>query len=225
MFGLLLVAIYVAGFVTARLAQPSLADATTSFSDQYPLLSATLMGPNSNDILINFVSLHSQLATEFNTLPAGTTQSFYFEYLPDGTNIRIGADNFLVAASLIKVPLVMNLYRAAELNKINLNQMVTVTQSELDPGYGNLYQKGAGYQLTLRQAAQMALEQSDDTATHVIFDHVGNRRSRYAPRGNQSEKNSCQKSRSAREGQNGAVQLRRETRDARGHHFWGQNVH
>jgi len=174
MFGLLLVAIYVAGFVTARLAQPSLADATTSFSDQYPLLSATLMGPNSNDILINFVSLHSQLATEFNTLPAGTTQSFYFEYLPDGTNIRIGADNFLVAASLIKVPLVMNLYRAAELNKINLNQMVTVTQSELDPGYGNLYQKGAGYQLTLRQAAQMALEQSDDTATHVIFDHVGN---------------------------------------------------
>ena len=172
--GLLLVAVYAAGFASARAAQPSFADAAASFTDRFPLLSATLVGPNSNDILINFVSLHSELANEFNALPSGTTQSFYFEYLPDGTNIRIGADNFLVAASLIKVPLVMNLFRAAELHKINLDRTVTVTQSELDPGYGSLYQKGAGYHLTLRHAAELALEQSDDTATHVIFDHVGN---------------------------------------------------
>jgi beta-lactamase class A len=171
----LLVAVYVAGFATARLAAtPTLADSTASFTNKYPLLSQTLLGPNSNDILINFVSLRTQLNAEFNALPANTPQSFYFEYLPDGTNVRIGADNFLVAASLIKVPLVMNLFRAAELNKINLKQTVAVTQSEVDPGFGNLWQKGAGYKLTLLQAAQDALEQSDDTATHVIYDHINN---------------------------------------------------
>jgi len=169
----LLVAVYVAGYATARLGTPpTLADSTAAFTNKYPLLSQTLLGPNSNDILINFVSLRTQLNTEFNALPANTAQSFYFEYLPDGTNIRVGADNFLVAASLIKVPLVMNLFRAAELGKINLNQTVTVTQSEVDQGYGNLWQKGAGYQLTLLQAAQDAVEQSDDTATHVIYDHI-----------------------------------------------------
>ena len=170
---LILVTVFAAGYASARLSGgSSLSASNASFTRRYPLLSSTLLGPNSNDILINFVSLRMQLNNEFNALPANTTQSFYFEYLPDGTNVRIGADNFLVAASLIKVPLVMNLYRAAELGKVNLNQMVTVTQSELDPGYGNLYQKGAGYQLTLREAAQLALEQSDDTATHVIYDHI-----------------------------------------------------
>jgi beta-lactamase class A len=78
----------------------------------------------------------------------------------------------LIAASLIKVPLAMNLFRAAELHKLNLDQMVTIAPGEVDAGYGILWQKGAGYKLTLRQAAEAALEQSDDTATHVIYDHV-----------------------------------------------------
>jgi len=101
-------------------------------------------------------------------------KSFYFEYLPDGTSIRVGADQQLVAASLIKVPLVMNLYKAAELKRVNLDASVTVTAEELDDAYGDLYKRGPGFTLTLRQAAQYALEQSDNTATHVIYDHLQN---------------------------------------------------
>jgi beta-lactamase class A len=138
----------------------------------YPLLSARIFADNPNDILINFVPLRKQLETKFAALPAGTKYSFYFEYLPSGTSIRIGEDNVLVAASLIKVPLVMNLYRAAEMGKINLDQVVTIQESELDNAYGDLWQKGAGTQLTLRQLAQLTLEKSDNTASRVIYDHV-----------------------------------------------------
>lgn len=138
----------------------------------YPLLSKRIFVNNPNDVLLNFVSLRESLENKFNAL--NVQKSFYFEYLPTGTAIHIGQDNELIAASLIKVPLVMNLYKAAELGKVNLDTPVTITQSELDSGYGNLWQKGAGTQITLRQAAKLALSQSDNTAAHVIFDNTQN---------------------------------------------------
>lgn len=154
------------GFIAAQYGDPAF------LTVRYPLLSRAILGDNTNDILINFVNLRMELNADFSQLPASVDRSFYFEYLPDGTDITEAGDDELVAASLIKVPLVMNLYRAAELHLINLNQTVTVTKSELDDEYGDLYKKGAGYKLTLKTAAAMALERSDDTATHVIYDHV-----------------------------------------------------
>jgi beta-lactamase class A len=86
----------------------------------------------------------------------------------------VGADQQLTAASLIKVPLVMNLYKAAELKRVDLDKPMPVTESQLDSAYGELWKRGAGFNLTLRQAAEYALKQSDNTATHFIFDHVQN---------------------------------------------------
>jgi beta-lactamase class A len=143
---------------------------TAKLAKQYPFLSTDILGDQQNDILINFVPLRKDLQTKFNALDV--QKSFYFEYLPDGTSIRVGADNQLTAASLIKVPLAMNLYRAAELGRVNLDETVTVQASELDDAYGTLYQRGSGFKMTLREAAQYMLEQSDNTATHVVFDHT-----------------------------------------------------
>ena len=92
----------------------------------YSYLSPRIFADNPNDILINFVSLRKELHKDFTTLPEGTKYSLYFEYLPSGTPIKIGSDNELIAASLIKLPLVMNLYRADELGKINLDKIVTI---------------------------------------------------------------------------------------------------
>lgn len=138
----------------------------------YPYLSPRIFADNANDILIRFFPLRKKIEAKFDALPKDTQYSFYFEYLPSGTAIRIGDDNQLVAASLIKLPLVMNLYRAAELKKIDLDKEVTIQESELDGGYGDLYLKGAGQKFTLRQLAQHALEESDNTAAHAIYDHT-----------------------------------------------------
>ena len=143
---------------------------TAALQKKFPLLSADVLADNPNDILINFVPLRKALQAKFDALTV--QKSFYFEYLPDGTSIRVGADQQLTAASLIKVPLAMNLYKAAESGYVNLNQTVTVRQDELDNAYGDLYKRGAGFKMTLRQAAQYMLEQSDNTATHVIYDHM-----------------------------------------------------
>jgi beta-lactamase class A len=136
----------------------------------FPLLSRRVFMDQPNDAIINFVPLRKHLQEKFDALSA--QKSFYFEYLPSGTSIRIGADNELVAASLIKVPLAMNLYKAAELGKIDLNKEVVITTGELDDAYGDLWQKGAGTLISLREAAKLALTGSDNTAAHVMFDHA-----------------------------------------------------
>jgi beta-lactamase class A len=136
----------------------------------YPLISRRVLTDNPNDIIINFVPLRKKLEAKFSKLTV--QKSFYFEYLPDGTSIKIGDDKELVAASLIKLPLVMNLYHAAELKRVDLDKEVVITESELDGGYGDLYKQGAGVKITLREAAKITLEKSDNTSAHVIFDAI-----------------------------------------------------
>jgi beta-lactamase class A len=146
---------------------------TASMQKKFPFLSADVLADSPNDILINFVPLRKKLQQKFDGLDV--QKSFYFEYLPDGTSIRIGADQQLTAASLIKVPLAMNLYKAAELGRINLDEKVTVKETELDNAYGDLYQRGSGFKLTLREAVKYMLEQSDNTATRVVYNHMQNK--------------------------------------------------
>jgi beta-lactamase class A len=156
------------GWIVRRPAGPAVS--TAELEKKYPFLSRRVLADNPNDILINFVPLRKSLEQKFAALD--TQKSFYFEYLPDGTSIRQGADQELIAASLIKVPLAMNLYRAAELGRIDLDKQITVTEGELDDAYGELYKRGAGFRLTLREAAGYMLRDSDNTATRVVFDHV-----------------------------------------------------
>lgn len=159
-------------FMWLYIANHSKTSTTNTQKTTYPLLSSRIFVDDPNDIIINFVSLRKQLSEKFNALPSGTNYSFYFEYLPSGTSIKIGSDNELIAASLIKVPLVMNLYRAAELGKIDLDQVVTIQPEELDNAYGDLWQKGAGTKLSLRELAKLTLSESDNTASHTIYDHI-----------------------------------------------------
>jgi beta-lactamase class A len=96
--------------------------------------------------------------------------SVYIEDLSNHLMVNVGTSEQYNAKSLMKTPLVMTLYKAAELGRLNLDDMQTISKDELDPGYGDLYLAGAGTKITLRQAAVEALEQSDNTAIKVIND-------------------------------------------------------
>jgi beta-lactamase class A len=139
-------------------------------SSHYPLLAKRIFIDNPNDIFINFVPLRQQVKERFSAL--NVPYSFYFEYLPDGTSIRQGDDKELTAASLIKLPLVMNLYRAVELKRISLDKEVVIGADAIDPAYGDLWKQGAGTKITLRKAVELTLTQSDNTAAHTIYDNI-----------------------------------------------------
>jgi beta-lactamase class A len=155
-----------AGFGVAHWRGSASADNSAKAAAAYPLLAKRIFIDNPNDTLVNFTSLRRDLRSRFDAI--GQPYSFYFEYLPTGTTIRLNGEKQLVAASLVKLPLVMNLYHAAELGRINLDDSFKLTADDLDPAFGELYKRGAGTSMTYREAAKIALAQSDNTAARAI---------------------------------------------------------
>lgn len=134
--------------------------------EKYNLLAKRIFIDDPNDTQINFTSLRNQIKDYYSR--NNLSGSIYFEYLPTGTSIRIDGDQQEIAASLVKLPAAMELYKNAELGNIDLNQKVTLSENLLDSGYGDLYKRGPGYSLSLKDAVQIMLEKSDNTALKVV---------------------------------------------------------
>ena len=98
--------------------------------------------------------------------------SIYLEDLTSHLALHVGETKAYDIKSLMKVPLVMSLYKAVETGRLKLDDTITLTPSEIDSGFGDLWKKKAGFQLTLGEAAKLALQQSDNTAIRAINDHV-----------------------------------------------------
>lgn len=153
-----------AGYIYGHGSQPSANQA------QYPLLSRRIQIDNPSQVQINFTSLRKDLTDYLSTLKdGGSNVSVYFEYLPTGIAININENNQSIAASLMKLPVVMNLYKASELGQVNLDKKVPLKKEWLNSEYGSLYEKGEGYEITIREAARLALKDSDNTALLLVW--------------------------------------------------------
>ncbi len=142
----------------------------SSSQDRYPLLANRLFLQNPGDVIINFQPLRTDIKNYLSSL--GISYSFYFEYLFTGTEIRDGDSNRLVGASLMKIPIIMDLYKAVEQGKINLDKSVAVPSDVIngdDTQFGNQENLKTGDQITLRKAAKIALIESDNTAAYTVF--------------------------------------------------------
>lgn len=156
-------AIVVLSFVLGR----SLRVTNQNSTETYPLLAKRLFIENPNDTRINFSPLRKDLNNYFKQ--NNIKGSIYFEYLPTGTSIRVNPDTRYQAASLMKLPVAMELYKANEKGLLNLDEKIILKQDWLNDGYGSLYEKGVGYELTLREAAKILLTESDNTALRAIL--------------------------------------------------------
>ncbi len=105
-------------------------------------------------------------------MPYGDNFSLYFEYLPTGVSITINEKKEFSPASLIKVPLAIAYYNHLEDDHITKDSVVSVSPEDLDPLYGSLWKKGAGYQLPLSQFVKIMLVESDNTAMKVLSRYV-----------------------------------------------------
>jgi beta-lactamase class A len=138
---------------------------------KYPLISKRILQDPPIDILINFLALRNNLKTE--TDPFGTSFGMYFEYLPTGTSIGVNSTDEFHAASLFKTPIVMAYYHTRERLGKTDDPIITLKPEDLDSQFGNLWQKGAGYQLKASEAVRLALEESDNTAAKSLVPYVG----------------------------------------------------
>lgn len=133
-----------------------------------PYLSPRIFMENTNDIIINFIDLRNQLKDYTEKVPARL--GIYFEYLPSGTSIGINEKEEYELASLLKVPIAMAAMNQTHSGKMSASTQLTLQKSNLDPYYGQLWQEGPGYRLTLENAIEIMLTKSDNTAARVISD-------------------------------------------------------
>ncbi|XZE42839.1 serine hydrolase [Pirellulaceae bacterium SH467] len=77
-------------------------------------------------------------------------------------------------ASLIKFPVLVELYRQVDAGKLRLDSLVTLRDSDKVPGSGILtdhFQSGS--QIPLESIARLMIRYSDNTATNLVLDQIG----------------------------------------------------
>ncbi len=133
---------------------------------EYPFLSKRIFIEEPNDIIINFTPLR-QVLQQYVTEKEQDI-GMYFEYLPSGTSVGVNANKPYFAASLLKVPVAMKAYKLIEEGKLRKDQKVTIQQSDIDKGFGSLWEKGAGTELEIQEVINYALAESDNTADKIL---------------------------------------------------------
>ena len=94
--------------------------------------------------------------------------------LKTGESFAYQADEPMPTASLIKFPVLIELYRQVDAGRVDLGKMLVLREEDKAPGSGILTtQFSAGASFALRDAARLMIAYSDNTATNLVLDEIG----------------------------------------------------
>jgi beta-lactamase class A len=93
--------------------------------------------------------------------------------LRGGAEVLVNADETFPTASVMKVPILVALYRQAEAGRIDLDRRVAFEARHLVPGSGVLQDLAFGLQPTVKDLATLMITVSDNAATDMVLDLVG----------------------------------------------------
>lgn len=135
----------------------------------FPLINPAVTADLGKYFIINFAPLKAQLVDLQNAEKKKTF--IYFLYLNNSGWIGLNEKDLFTAASTIKVPLAMEVYKLAEQGKLSLNDQYKLDASDLDSNFGALYKAGAGATSTIQDLLGTMLQYSDNTAARALI-HV-----------------------------------------------------
>ncbi len=96
------------------------------------------------------------------------------KHLDSGMAYTLGGDEEMPTASLIKFPVLIEVYSQVAEGKIKLTDMVTLKDSDKVPGSGILtYHFSEGATISLKDCCRLMIAFSDNTATNLVLDRIG----------------------------------------------------
>src|ERR1700736_2627189 len=115
------------------------------------------------------------LKQKLGQISAGVSADWgiYIKSLDTGEEITINADKVMDTMSAIKIPLLVDVYRQVDAGKINTADRFTMTTADKRFGTGVLRTLDAGLNLSFRDALELMIIQSDNSATDMAFASVG----------------------------------------------------
>lgn len=148
----------------------------TQISEQqnkYPFLARRIFLEDPSDTILNFTNLRTYLRKFADSAP--NFIGIYFEYLPTGTTVGINDRETLFAASLLKIPMVMEVMKRIEKGEIKEDEELVIEEEDIDKKYGKLWQKGVGTRLSIREVIKQAIVESDNTAYRMLRRRIEDR--------------------------------------------------
>jgi beta-lactamase class A len=106
--------------------------------------------------------------------PHKGTVAFAVKHLDYGEMVYYNADDAMPTASLIKFPVMLEVYMQVLEGKVRLSDMVVLRKDDMVPGAGILtYHFSDGATFPLRDAVRLMIVYSDNTATNLVLDKIG----------------------------------------------------
>jgi beta-lactamase class A len=100
---------------------------------------------------------------------------FYAKRLDDGLTLEFNAHEVFPAASVVKVPILLEALRQVQIGKLKLETRIPMPALEQVGGSGVLMAFQSGLEPTLQDYLTMMIVVSDNTATNISLDAVGGR--------------------------------------------------
>ncbi|HWP99755.1 MAG TPA: serine hydrolase [Vicinamibacterales bacterium] len=97
----------------------------------------------------------------------------YAKAIETGEEIAIDADRRMDTMSVIKIPLMVEVFQQAKEGRIRLSDRYTLVEEDKLPGTGILRSLDPGATVTLRDLVTLMIIVSDNTATDVLYRLVG----------------------------------------------------
>src|SRR5437660_12307975 len=95
------------------------------------------------------------------------------KHLVTGEEFELNADEAMPTASLIKLPVMLEVYQQATEGRVKLTDAVVLKESDKVPGSGILTDHfSAGTTICLRDAVRLMIVYSDNTATNLVLDKI-----------------------------------------------------
>lgn len=97
----------------------------------------------------------------------------YAQDLRTGIEVEHNADTVFPTASVMKIPLIYELYRQAEAGRVDLGARIVFGAEHMVPGSGVLQDLAPGLNPTLKDLATLMITVSDNAATDLVIEQIG----------------------------------------------------
>ena len=116
--------------------------------------------------------LKSKIQNIVSIYPNSTPGIFVWDF-QTGNYISINGDKEFSTASIIKLPILCQLFRRVDNGLVNLNEKIKMTSYYRTGGSGKLQFLGDDSEFDINTLAKVMIQQSDNTATNMLLSTVG----------------------------------------------------
>lgn len=113
------------------------------------------------------------LETYLESLPASLVVSFHIQDKNGVILASQNSDKMIPSASIIKIPILIELMRQVEDGRLSLDQEVMLTEADVVGGAGEMQFQPTGNSYTLDYLARDMIRISDNVATNLLINRVG----------------------------------------------------